>query len=62
MYLRRVDAVVRSNVVMVDSNTKGSSRSTLTLEAVVYNYLGFCDITEHDALDVAQWIKPIHIV
>lgn len=50
-----------SDRVTVEGNTKGRGRPRLTSEVVVQKDFGFWIITEHDALDRAQWRKQIHV-
>jgi len=53
-----VNAVVRSDMVKVDGNTKGTVRPKLT---VVQKDLGFLEITQHDALDTTLWGQGIQV-
>lgn len=48
---------VRSDIVTLEGSIWGKGRQKITLEAVVQNDVGLLDITEHDALDRAQWRK-----
>lgn len=58
-YRRSVDA--RSDMVVVDGNTKSRGRPKLTLQLAVLKDLDFLDIRRHDSLDRAQWRKQIHV-
>ena len=62
VYRRPTDAVVKkSDNIIVEGHTRGRGRPKLTLKAVVRKDLRALNITEHEALDRAQWKNRIHV-